>query len=138
MIHSSANVKDALFSCINSIAETYRLYTDQISHFSRHRKISLSDFLLSTICMQRGASKNETLNFFDFQTGAPTRSALIQQRNKLNYTAFEQLFYRFTDSLSPNLTLNGYRLFAVDGSDIHIPTNRNDPETFRITDAVLS
>ena len=134
MIHSSANVKDNLFNCITSIAETYWLYTDQISHFSRYRKISLSDVILSTICMQRGASKDETLNFFDFQTDAPTRSALIQQRNKLNYTAFEQLFYSFTDSLSPDLTLKGYRLFAVDGSDIHIPTNRKDPETFRITD----
>ena len=24
----------------------------------------------------------------------------------------------------------GYRLFAVDGSDLHIPTNPHDPETF--------
>ena len=134
MIHSSSAVKDALLGCIHSMAENPWLYTVQDSHFSRNRKISFSDTILSTICMQRSASKSENLRFFDFIPDAPTPSALIQQRNKINSTAFEYLFNTFTDALSPDLTCKGYRLFAADGSDIYIPRNRNDPETFRVSD----
>ena len=85
--------------------------------------------------MQRSSSNSEILKYFDFQPDSPTHSALIQQRNKLNLQAFEQLFYRFTDSLSPDLTLKGYRLLAVDGSDIYIPRNPKDTDTYRITDS---
>lgn len=84
--------------------------------------------------MQRSASKTEVLKFYDFLPDAPTHSALIQQRNKINPEAFENLFYRFTDALSLDLAYKGYRLFAVDGSDFYIPRNPSDPDTYRITD----
>lgn len=65
---------------------------------------------------------------------APTHSALIQQRNKIKPEAFESLFYRFTDALSPDLLHKGYRLLAVDGTDIYIPRDPKDPDTYRISD----
>ncbi len=134
MIQSSSQVKDILFDCIHSMSENPWLYTKQQTDFSRNRKISFSDTILSTICMQRSASKAEVLKFYDFMPNAPTHSALIQQRNKVKPDAFEGLFYRFTDALSPDLTHKGYRLFAVDGSDVYIPKNPDDPETYRISD----
>lgn len=135
MIQDSTQIRDLFFDCLYSLSETSWLFTNKITAFSRKRKISFSDAILSTICMQRSSSNSEILKYFDFQPNAPTQSALIQQRNKLSVQAFEQLFYRFTDSLSPDLTLKGYRLFAVDGSDIYIPRNPKDTDTYRITDA---
>ena len=134
MIYSSSQVKDILFDCIHSMSENPWLYTYQQSDFSRNRKISFFDAIISTICMQRSASKTEVLKFYDFLPDAPTHSALIQQRNKIKPEAFEDLFYRFTDALSPDLTHKGYRLLAVDGSDIYIPRNPKDPDTYRISD----
>lgn len=134
MIQDSAQIKDLLFKSLESLSETQWLFTGQAGDFTRKRKISFSDAILSTICMQRSSSNTEILKYFDFQPDSPTHSALIQQRNKLNVQAFEQLFYRFTDSLSSNLTTKGYSLIAVDGSDIYIPRNPKDADTYRITD----
>ena len=134
MIHSSSQIKEILFDCLNSMSENPWIYTVQDNQFSRKRKISFSDTILSTICMQRSSSKTEILKYYDFLPDAPTHSALIQQRKKLLPCAFEDLFYRFTNALSPDLKYKGYRLFAVDGSDIYIPRDPDDPDTYRISD----
>ena len=105
MIQSSSQVKDILFDCINSMSENPWIYTAQRNQFSRKRKISFSDTILSTICMQRSSSKTEILKYYDFQPNTPTHSALIQQRKKLLPCAFEDLLYRFTNALSPDLRL---------------------------------
>ena len=88
------------------MSENPWIHTDQINHFSRKRKIPFSDTILSTICMQRSSSKKEILNYYDFRTDTPTHSALIQQRNKLKPSAFEDLFYRFTNAVTPDLKYN--------------------------------
>ena len=134
MIQNITQIKDSFFECLNSLSETPWLFTNCENDFTRKRKISFTDAILSTICMQRSSSNSEILKYFDFRSDAPTHSALIQQRKKLSSLAFEELLYRFTDSISPDLTLKGYRLFAVDGSDIYIPRNPEDPETYRISD----
>ena len=134
MVKSSSQIKEIFFDCLNSMSENPWLFTTQENSFSRKRKISFKDTILSTICMQRSASKTEVLKFYDFLADAPTHSALIQQRNKVKPEAFESLFYCFTDALSPDITYKGYRLFAADGSDIYIPKNSSDPDTYRITD----
>ena len=134
MINSSSQVKEILFDCLSSMSENPWLFTTQENAFSRKRKISFTDTILATICMQRSASKTEVLKFYDFRPDAPTHSAIIQQRNKVDPEAFETLFYRFTDELSPDVTYKGYRLFAVDGSDIYIPRDPSDSDTYRITD----
>ena len=107
MIQSSSRIKDILFDCLNSMSENPWIYTDQDNQFSRKRKISFSDAILTTICMQRSSSKTEILRYYDFLSDAPTHSALIQQRKKLLPCAFEDLFYRFTNALSPDLKYKG-------------------------------
>ena len=134
MIHSCTDVKNALLNCLGSMSENPWLYSNQTNQFSRKRKISFTDAVLSTISMQRSSSKAEILKCYDFLPDAPSHSALIQQRSKLKPQAFEELFYHFTDALSPDSTLKGYRLFAVDGTDIYIPRDPKDTDTYRITD----
>ena len=46
MNQSSNRIKDILFDCLNSMSENPWIYTDQINHFSRKRKISFSDAIL--------------------------------------------------------------------------------------------
>ena len=134
MNFSPEKVKETLLSKVNEMAASSWQYVNHPSDFTRNRKISFSDSILSTISMQKSQSKVELLKYFDFSASAPTASALIQQRKKISPEAFSSLFYSFTSSFPLDTTLKGYDLIAVDGSDIYIPRNPADPETYRITD----
>ena len=110
------------------------LFSTRKTAFSRKRKISFTDTILSVLSMEKSSSKHEMLKYFDFSADTPSLSALIQQRSKLSPETFQILFRDFTDSFNFGKTLKGYRLLAVDGSDICIPRDPEDPETYRISD----
>lgn len=60
----------------------------------------------------------------------PTVSAFVQQRNKISVTAFETLLHKFTESFPQQKLYKGYRLLAVDGSDLHTPTNPQEDRCY--------
>ena len=72
------------------------------------------------------------MQYFNLHKDAPSVSAFIQQRNKIKYEAFEHLFKNFTESIKEQVLYKGYRLLAVDGSDIHVPTNDKEKDSFYI------
>lgn len=131
---SPESVKKTLLNKVNELSASSWQYTKKTTDFTRNRKISFSDVLLSTISMQKSASKTELLKYFDFNASAPTASALIQQRKKISPEAFDSLFYSFSNAFFLDKTLKGYDPIAVDGSDIYIPRNPKDPDTYRVTD----
>jgi len=131
---SPNSVKETLLTKVNEMSASSWQYVNKSTDFTRNRKISFNDVLLSTISMQKSSSKTEVLKYFDFNTSAPTASALIQQRKKVSPDAFGSLFYSFSNAFSIDKTLKGYDPIAVDGSDIYIPRNSADPDTYRITD----
>lgn len=127
-------IKQTLLGLISSQAAVSEKYTTIQNAFTRTRKITFSDAMLATISLQKDHSKNELLNYFSFSESSPTLSALIQQRSKISPTAFESLFYSFSGAFDFKRTLKGYELLAIDGSDIYLPRNPNNPETYRISD----
>ena len=131
---SPESVKKTLLNKVNELSASSWQYTKKPTDFTKNRKISFSDVLLSTISMQKSASKTELLKYFDFNASAPTASALIQQRKKISPEAFDSLFYSFSNAFFLDKTLKGYDPIAVDGSDIYIPRNPKDPDTYRVTD----
>ncbi len=52
-----------------------------------------------------------------------------QRRSKILPAAFQHLFHKFNETFSQTHFFHGYRLYAVDGSDIHIPTIPDDHST---------
>lgn len=86
--------------------------------------------------MSGGSINNELLSFFNCSDTTPTAAAFVQQRSKILPTAFEDIFKFFTNSSNPNATYKSYRVLAVDGSDLHIPTNPKDKDSYfpRIND----
>ena len=130
---SPESVKKTLLNKVNELSASSWQYTKKTTDFTRNRKISFSDVLLSTISMQKSASKTELLKYFDFNASAPTASALIQQRKKISPEAFDSLFYSFSNAFSLDKTLKGYDSIAVDGSYIYIPRNPKDTDTYRVT-----
>ena len=70
------------------------------------------------------------MDFFGLDPAIGTSSAFIQQRAKITPEAFECLFLYFTNKVDENKLYNGLRLLAVDGSDLQIAANPNDPDSF--------
>jgi len=88
------------------------------------------------ISMGGNSIHKELLDFCNYDVNTATTSAFVQQRDKILPFALEFLFRKFTNSFSNVKRINGYRLLAADGSDLHIATNPNDNNTyFKTSDA---
>ncbi len=100
--------------------------------FTRARKLPMKKVIESIMAMGGKDLKCQMMHLFDFSTSAPTVSAFAQQRSKLSASAFETIFHEFTQkSASTKGLYKGYRLLAVDGSDLHVPTNKKQPFVYR-------
>lgn len=130
----ASNVKNALRTCISQLDSIKWLFLNNPDKdFTRTRKISFEDFIDICLQMEGSALQNELLKLYCFHNGTPTKSAFCQQRAKVSPEALKFLFCIFTQMLmemdAPK-TFRGFRLLACDGSDINIPYNPADPETF--------
>lgn len=80
--------------------------------------------------MESSSLSHELLNYFDYSTNIPTKSAFVQARAKIRSEAFGSLFDKFNALSSEIKLFKGFSLLACDGSDIHIPTNKSDADSF--------
>ena len=127
-------VKKALIDCIEKLDSNKDLFLENPGKdFTRNRKISFEKFINICLQMEGGSLQNELMKYFDFSEDTPTKSAFCQQRAKVSPEALKFLFCIFTETLmgidAPK-TFNGYRLLACDGSDINIPYNPEDKESY--------
>ena len=71
----------------------------------------------------------ELIDFYAFDPKMVSVSAVVQRIAKILPAAFQYLFHKFNETFSQTNFFYGYRLYAVDGSDIHIPTIPDDHNT---------
>lgn len=125
------NVKRTLKKTIREISGNPEVFAkNPKKDFCRKRKLTSEKMMYSILSMSGKDLKCELLDFFHFQTDTPTVSAFVQQRNKISANAFEFLFRKFTSSFPQQKLYKGYRLIAVDGSDLHIPTNSKEASSY--------
>jgi hypothetical protein len=60
---------------------------------------------------------------------SPTESAFIQQRGKLKENALQELFFQINQHIPCNKKFRGYKVFAVDGSVVDIPSLPGDSDS---------
>ena len=125
-----------LFDSIDQILLSKASYVKNPTDHSRTRKLSFKTIINSILQMSGGSINNELLSFFNCSDTTPTAAAFVQQRSKILPTAFEDIFKSFTNSSNPNATYKSYRVLAIDGSDLHVPTNPKDKDSYfpRIND----
>lgn len=70
------------------------------------------------------------MDFFGLDSTVGSSSAFIQQRAKILPEAFECLFQHFNAKVDENRFYYGLRILAVDGSDLQIAANPNDPDSY--------
>ena len=122
-------IKKHFNSAINEIAEHPQDYCfDPERDFTRKRKISAKDVIKGVINMSGSSLKNEVIDMFMESSDMPTTPAFIQQRDKLKPTAFEAVLNKFTAAISQGG--RNLPILAVDGSNITLPTNPNDKDTY--------
>ncbi len=98
--------------------------------YTRNRKFPFQKMISSILAFRGGTLNREIMDFFGLDPAIGTSSAFIQQRAKITPEAFECLFQYFTNKVDENKLYNGLRLLAVDGSDLQIAANPNDPDSF--------
>lgn len=95
--------------------------------FKRHRKFGFSAVVRFILSMGSSTLGQELMKFFQFNPDFPSVSAFVQQRQKIKPEAFEELFHRFVSMQNKIDLFDGYRLLAVDGSDVILPLNPDEP-----------
>lgn len=116
---------------IDDITNNIACYcADPVSDFTRSRKLPCDILMKLIIQFQSKALNSELSDYFKDFDSLPTGSAFCQQRSKLEVEAFSRLFYTFTHSFQHYRTYKGYYILACDGSDINIPFDPNDEDTF--------
>lgn len=117
-------VKRTLKKTINEISNNLQDFvSNPKKDFCRNRKLPFKKMIYLILSMSSKDLKCELLDFFNLDKDLPTVSAFVQQRSKISANAFETIFRHFTLSFPQMKLYKGYRLIAVDGSDLHTPTN---------------
>ena len=131
-------MKPAVVKCLlnRSILKCVRMKDSLVKRpgkdFSRNRILSFKAMLILMLKFSGLTLQNEISAHFlpipGNNTPVPTKSAFVQQRNKILPEAGYKLLRFFTGSLPQLLTFMGYRLLAVDGSKVPIPYNEKEKE----------
>lgn len=100
-----------------AISEYRKNYPAQKNVFSRKRVLTMQKMIQILLSMQGGSLKKELYNM------GIEASAFVQQRNKIPYTVFEDVFENFNSLCKDEKTFKGYRVFAVDGTVVNMARN---------------
>ena len=124
-------VKNKLNMLIRSMEKNVSDFVvDPKRDFVRKSELSFSKTMRFILGMGSQTLGKELMDFYDFDPKMVSVSAVVQRRSKILPTAFQYLFHKFNETFSQTSFFHGYRLYAVDGSDIHIPTAPDDKDTF--------
>ena len=124
-------VKKALHDSIQAITDYKYLYSVRPGKDNtRNRKFPFQKMISAILAFRGGTLNREIMDFFGLDPNIGTSSAFIQQRAKILPEAFEFLFQYFTSKVDENKLYHGLRLLAVDGTDLQIAANPNDPESY--------
>lgn len=127
----AVQVKNQLLSLIGEMATVPWLFSkNPATDFSRTRKLGFASTIQLILSMESASIKKELLDFFKYSSDTPTASAFAQQRSKLLLETWDFLFHEFNSCFPLEKTYNGYQLLACDGSDLNIPRNPKDEDTY--------
>ena len=130
MKYSIPKVRKILLSILKSLSPA-DIARSPGRDFSRIRKCSRFDTLLTIITMAGHSLRTELDNYFlPGRKSPPSISAFVQQRAKLSSDALYLVFSRFNERLPFKKTFKGLHLLACDGSDLNIPPWPGDTDTY--------
>ncbi len=125
------SLKETLTSLIREMSAAPAPYVANPERdFTRKKKLPFETVMQLLISMGGNSIYKELLESQGYDVSTATTSAFIQQRNKILPSAVEFLFREFTQSYKDIKLYRGYRLLAIDGSDLHFATDPTDKDTY--------
>lgn len=130
-------LRNTLYRIIDDTALHAADYSLNPGHdFTRNRKLPLASLIRSLIAMEGNSINKELYDIFN--RGADdgqfvTKSAFVQQRGKLKHEALRNVLHGFNRHTEINDTNrhDGYKLYAIDGTDVNIAFNKNSDTYFQ-------
>ena len=115
-----------------------KYYEENPEIFSRDRKIDLEwiiSFILKKSMKSYDLRINDLQDRFDIPDDeAPTKQAISKARSKVDWQIFSDFLKALTEMfLRENIrrsSWKGYQIYAIDGSDCHVPTTKGTLEYF--------
>ena len=98
--------------------------------FTRDRKLPFENMLSLLVKMGGHALRDEMLDYFGCNDDLASVSAFVQQRNKILPKALVYLFHKFSDTCVKPKLYKGFRLLAVDGSDLQYTADPTDTQSY--------
>lgn len=124
------HLKKVLINQLDIINNSSSLFCENPDRdFTRERKLNMKDTMFNVICMETGSIKEELLKLNKYSLTTPTASAFIQARDKIKVDAFKSLFDSFNKATYKSKLHKGYRLLAIDGSELPIDSQFKDEDT---------
>ena len=124
-------IKKALKDTIQAMTDCSWLFSARPGKDNtRNRKFPFQKVVSSILAFGSGTLNHEIMDFFGFDPSVGTSSAFIQRRATILPEAFACLFQHFTEKVDEDLRYCGFRLLAVDGSDLQIAANPDDPDSY--------
>ena len=125
------HIKNTLNAVIRDMAKhPERFCSRPGKDFTRKRKLPFDKILSLLVKMGGHSLRTEMLDCLEFEEMPASVSALVQQRSKILPEALEYLFREFTNRCQKPKLYKGFRLLAVDGSDLQFTANPNDPLSY--------
>lgn len=127
-------LRKKLFDVIDAVCvEREKYFSASKKDFTRRGKFKPQDIFKSILLMENKSLSHELLPYFDYKKDSPTPSAFVQAHAKIKPEGFKAVFDGFvseTTDHNDKYLHKGYRIFAVDGSDSHVPDNPDDPDSY--------
>ena len=131
MTDIAQQLKDNLNNIISQMAEKSHLFViNPDKDFTRNRIFTFEKTIKAILGMGGNSLQKELHDFFDGTGEFATKSAFVQQRDKIPYDTFEYLLHKFNESCIDDKTYDGYYLYACDGTTVNIAKNPNNKETY--------
>lgn len=132
MKYTPGILREVLHSLIRKLGETPERFVRRPGRdFTRPRTLSFETVISLLFTMSKNSIGKALIEGFKNRKRTPSVSEFVQQREKLLPAALEKRFQRFTACLYPAGHFQGYRLLAVDGSDLKSAAYPRDPTSYR-------
>lgn len=124
-------IKKLFLGTINSMKDNISAFVKHPGvDFTRTRKCPFTALIRFILTLECHSLNHELSSFFCCdRSGIPSRSAFIQQRDKLNDAVFPSLFSELNKKTGFKRTFHGFHILACDGSDVNIPPFAGDKTT---------
>ena len=133
MSNKIENMKRKLDEAIQNVCDAIGIFSVHPERdFSRERILTPDKLIRFLLSMEGGVLGTEMLNHFGCSVKTPSSSAFVQQRAKIGPDMLPALLELFIQKTDIDKRYKGLRLLAVDGSDILIPTNPHDVDSYFI------